>query len=413
MRILIVSQYFWPESFVINDLARSLALKGHNVTVLTGKPNYPEGKIAAGYKAWGIQQELYGGAEVIRVPLVPRGNGSPWRLALNYLSFIFSGALLAPLALRHVQYDVVFVYAPSPLLQALPAVLLARFKSAPLVGWVQDLWPESLIATGFVKNRWVLKAVEILVRYIYRRADSILIQSEAFRDPVTRLTGDPKRIRYYPNSAMRSHDETGKMVESELVSQLRKCFSVVFAGNLGAAQSLETILCAAECLKAQPEIQFCIVGAGSRGAWLAQEVDRRKLANVVLTGRLSHAEMPAVFAAASALLVTLADSPALDLTIPSKLQAYLAAGRPVIASLNGEGARIVRDAEAGFTCPAGDAEALAAAVLKLYGLAPDERNRMGSNGRRYFIEHFESSKRLDDLIELFQGLSQNRKEKGQ
>jgi len=180
MRILIVSQYFWPESFVINDIARSLALKGHNVTVLTGKPNYPEGKIAAGYRAWGIQQELYAGAEVIRVPLVPRGNGSPWRLALNYLSFIFSGMTLAPFVLRGWAYDLVFVYAPSPLLQALPAVLLAWLKRAPLVVWVQDLWPESLMATGFVKNRWMIKVVEALVRYVYHRADSILIQSEAF-----------------------------------------------------------------------------------------------------------------------------------------------------------------------------------------------------------------------------------------
>lgn len=413
MRILIVSQYFWPESFVINGIARSLALKGHNVTALTGKPNYPEGKIAAGYRAWGIQQELYAGVEVIRVPLIPRGNGSPWRLALNYLSFIFSGTVLAPLTLRRLQYDVVFVYVPSPLLQALPAVLIARLKSAPLVVWVQDLWPESLIATGFVKNRWVLKAVEILVRYIYRRADSILIQSEAFRDPVTRLAGDPRKVRYYPNTAQPSHGETGKLVESELVSQLRKCFSVVFAGNLGTAQSLETILFAAECLKAQPEIQFFIVGSGSRGAWLAHEVDRRKLANVVLVGRLPNAEMPAVFAAASALLVTLADSPTLALTIPSKLQAYLAAGRPVIASLNGEGAKIVTDAEAGFACPAGDAEALAAAVLKLYGLAPDERNRMGSNGCRYFEEHFEPSKRLQELIKHFQSISRQRRVEGQ
>ncbi len=413
MRILIVSQYFWPESFVINDIARSLAHKRHSVTILTGKPNYPEGKIAAGYRAWGIQQESYEGAEVIRVPLVPRGDGSPWRLALNYLSFIFSGAVLAPLALRRVQCDVVFVYAPSPLLQALPAVLLARLKSAPLVVWVQDLWPESLIATGFVKNRWVLKVVETLVRYIYRRADSILIQSEAFRDPVTRLTGGPKKLRYYPNTAQPSQDETGKMVESELVSQLRKCFSVVFAGNLGFAQSLETILSAAECLKARPDIQFFIVGSGSRGAWFAHEVDRRKLTSVVLAGRVPQAEIPAVFAAASALLVTLADSPALALTIPSKLQTYLAAEKPVIACLNGVSARIVSDAEAGFTCPSGDAEALAAAVLKLHALPSSERDRLGANGRRYFEEHFEPSKRLGELIELFQGLSQKRKEKDQ
>lgn len=405
MKVLIWSQYFWPENFLINELAVSLQQSGVKVTVLTGKPNYPEGKIAAGYKANGIQRELYEGVEVIRVPLVPRGSGSPWRLALNYLSFVCSGAVLGPLALRGMECDVVFVYAPSPLLQALPAVLLAWLKGAPLVVWVQDLWPESLTATGFVENRWVLKAVEALVRYIYRHADSILIQSEAFREPVTRLAGDPRKIRYYPNTTQPSQDDTGNMVDSELVSQLHKCFSVVFAGNIGTAQSLETILSAAECLKARPEIRFFIIGGGSREAWFAQEVDRRKSANVVLTGRLPKAEMPAVFAAASALLVTLADSPALALTIPSKLQAYLAAGRPVIASLNGESARIVKDAEAGFTSPAGDAESLAAAVLKLYGLEPDERNHLGSNGRRYFDEHFEPSKRVRELIEHFENIS--------
>jgi len=412
MNVLVWSQYFWPENFRINELIAMLQQRGLEVTVLTGKPNYPEGKVFTGYRAKGIQRERYAGAEVVRVPLVPRGSNSAIRLTLNYLSFIFSGMTLAPFVLRGREYDVVFVYAPSPLLQALPAVLLARLKRAPLIVWVQDLWPESLIATGFVKNRWMIKVVETLVRYVYHRADSILIQSEAFRDPITRLTGDPKKVRYYPNTAQPSQNETEKMVEPELVSQLRKCFSVVFAGNLGAAQSLETILFAAKCLKAQPEIQFFIVGSGSRRAWFAQEVDRQKLANVVLTGRLPHAEMPAVFAAASALLVTLADSPALALTIPSKLQAYLAAGRPVIASLNGESERLVRGAEAGFTCPAGDAEALAAAVLKLYGLPSSERDHMGSNGRRYFEEHFEPSKRLEELIELFQGLSQQRKEKG-
>lgn len=413
MRILMVSQYFWPESFVINNLACSLALEGHKVTVLTGKPNYPEGKIAPGYRAYGVQRELYAGVEVVRVPLVPRGSGSPLLLALNYLSFVCSGTILGPLALRGVQCDVVFVYAPSPLLQALPAVLLARLKGAPLAVWVQDLWPESLIATGFVKNCWVLKVVEILVRYIYRRADSILIQSQAFRDPVARLAGDPRKIGYYPNTAQQSHDDVATVVSAELVSQLHQCFSIVFAGNLGTAQSLETILSAAESLMARPEIRFFIIGGGSREVWLAQEVERRRLANVMLIERLPPAQMPAVFAAASALLVTLADSPAFSLTIPSKLQAYLAAGRPIIASLNGEGARIVRDAEAGFTCPAGNSEALAAAVLRLYCLAPNERDRLGSNGRCYFDEHFEPSKRLRELIEHFRKISLQRRTKGQ
>lgn len=413
MRVLVWSQYFWPENFRINELVAALHQDGVQITVLTGKPNYPEGKIYAGYKAHGILHEQYAGAEVVRIPLIPRGNGSSLHLLLNYLSFIFSGYLLAPLALRGRKYDLVFVYAPSPLLQALPAILLARLKRAPLVVWVQDLWPESLAATGFAKNPWVLKVVKTLVHYIYRRADSILVQSEAFRRPVERLVGDLRKVHYYPNTAQLPQNDIGHTVSTKLVSQLRKCFSIVFAGNLGAAQSLETILSAAEYLDARPEIQFFIIGGGSRESWLAEQVCRRRLANVVLTGRLPQTEMPSVFAAASALLVTLADSPTFALTIPSKLQAYLAAGRPVIASLNGEGAKIVSDAEAGFTCPAGDAEALGAAVLKLYGLAPNERNRLGSNGRRYFDKHFEPSKRLRELVDHFQEISIQRRVKDQ
>lgn len=411
MKILIWSQYFWPENFRINDLVASLQQRGVQVTVLTGKPNYPEGRVFPGYRAYGMLRERYVGAEVVRVPLVPRGNSSPLRLVLNYLSFIFSGYILAPFALRGYECDVVFVYAPSPLLQALPAVLMARLKRAPLVVWVQDLWPESLAATGMVKNRWVIKGVGALVRYIYRNADSILIQSEAFRESVASLADDPRKIIYHPNAAQPSHDFG--VIDPELISEIENCFSVVFAGNLGRAQSLETILSAAECLRQEKEIRLFIVGSGSCEDSLAKEIERRKLANVVLTGRLPNSEMPAVFAAASALLLTLVDSPALALTIPSKLQGYLAAGRPVIACLNGESARIVSDAEAGLTCPAADVEALAAAVLKLHALPSSERDRLGANGRRYFEEHFESSKRLDELIELFQGLSKKRKEKGQ
>ena len=413
MHILIVSQHFWPESFAINDLACSLAQHGHKVTVLTGKPNYPEGKIAPGYKSYGVQRQIYSGLDLIRLPLVPRGNGSKLRLAINYLSFICSGFFVAPIVLRRLKFDVVFVYATSPLLQALPAVSIARLKRAPLAVWVQDLWPDNLAATGFVKSRWLLKLVEIFVRYIYYHTDLILVQSEAFRKPVEYLVGDPRKIHYYPNTAQLSKVEDWNISDSSIVPQINKKFSIVFAGNLGSAQSLGTILEAAEFLQAITEIRFFIIGGGSREVWLAQEVDRRMLNNVELIERLPPAKMPAIFAASSGLLVTLADSPAFALTIPSKLQAYLAAGRPVIACLNGEGARIVNDANAGLTCPAGDAEALAAAVLKLYGMDPKERNRLGINGRRYFDEHFEPTKRACELVEHFQRISNHSMGAGQ
>jgi glycosyltransferase involved in cell wall biosynthesis len=402
MKVLIWSQYFWPETFCINELAAALRQEGVQVSVLTGKPNYPEGKIFQGYRSAGVHREVYAGCDVVRVWLAPRHKGSRVRLALNYLSFILSGYLMAPWALRDRDYDLIFVYAPSPLLQALPALLMARIRHVPLVVWVQDLWPESLLATGAVKSRWVLKTVDLLVRYIYRGADSILVQSEAFRAPIARLaTENSKKIRYFPNPTRAAVQCHGATLYEGLVSEIKKSFSVVFAGNIGIAQSMQTILSAAEILKTQQEIRFFIVGSGSREAWLRREVGRRGLGNMILGGRLPPSEMPAIFAASSALLVSLSNDNALSLTIPSKIQAYMAAGKPIIGSLDGEGARIIEAAGAGLVCPAEDAQALAAVVLELYALSPGQREGLGDNGRRYFREHFDLKLRTTELIEHF------------
>jgi glycosyltransferase involved in cell wall biosynthesis len=406
MRLLVVSQYFWPETFGINHLVNSLVRAGWQVTVLTGKPNYPDGQVFAGYTALGIQCEDHAGAHIVRVPVIPRGIRSSFRLAMNYLSFIVSGYLFAPFALRRKSFDAVFVYAPSPLLQTLPAIFLAWLKRAPLVVWVQDLWPESLSATGFVRNRHALGVVEALVRYIYRHSDSILVQSEAFRAPVSRLVENAGKIHYFPNSvdAVANSSDPGESVPAELVSAIRNCFSVVFTGNVGTAQAVELIVEAADALRAYPNIRFFMVGSGSREDWLAAEVRNRNLDNIVLTGRLPAAAMPAILAAASALLVTLRDEPIFAYTIPSKVQAYLAAGRPIIASMNGEGARVVVDSGAGIACAAGDHAALADAVLAMEALTPQERAQLGENGRRYFSEHYEPRKLMEQLIAHIESL---------
>jgi len=406
MRILIVTQYFWPENFRINELVSTLHREGVDVTVLTGKPNYPSGKIFSGYKVAGIQREMFSGVEVIRLPLVPRGNGSPWGLLLNYLSFIFSGYFFATFALRHKKFDAVFVYAPSPLLQALPAIFVAWIKSVPLIIWVQDIWPEVLQATGNIKNPWLLRLVELAVRYIYRSADSILIQSEAFRPSVERLTKDHRKIRFYPNSAedFLSCSNAGHP-PSEVAVDIGRNFTVVFAGNIGSVQSCSTIISAAKLLQEYPQIKFYLVGGGSQAAAIALDIESNNLDNVVMTGQLHPDEMPSIFAAASVLLITLADAPALAATIPSKVQSYLSAGKPIIASMNGEGARVLRDANVGIVCPAGDAAALASAVRRLYMMLPDERIHLGQNGHQYFKAHFDMTERTRELIAHFEQIS--------
>lgn len=412
MKLLIVSQYFWPENFRINELFGRLVADGLETTVLTGKPNYPDGTIFPGYRAWGIRKECYAGAEVFRLPIVPRGSRSGLRLAINYLSFVLSGYFLAPFVLRGRQFDAVFVYAPSPLLQALPAILLAWLKRAPLIVWVQDLWPESLSATGYIKNRFLLRMVETVVRYIYRHTDSILIQSEAFRVPVARLVRDAEKIRYYPNAVetvLPSSAPPSPEAET-LTKDIAQGFSVVFAGNLGTAQSVETIVDAAEKLLAHADVRFFLIGSGSRFEWLRVEIARRGLSNVILPGRFPSTAMPAFYAAASALLVSLRDEAIFAYTIPSKLQGYMAAGRPIIASLNGEGARVVAEANAGVSCAAGDANALAAAVMHLRSLSPPECAVLGDNARRYAAEHYSLDRLASDLIVHMERLTTTRRE---
>lgn len=408
MKILIWSQYFWPENFRINELATALHNNDIDVTVLTGKPNYPDGEIFHGYTAAGMCREEFSGMEVVRVPMLPRRNRSSLGLILNYLSFIFSGYIFAPAALRRKRFDLIFVYAPSPLLQALPAIFMAWIKRVPLVLWVQDLWPESLIATGFVKNNILLFCVRLVVRYIYHHSDLILIQSEAFRFPISRLVSNTKKIVYYPNSSADYEPISDpKPHKDKIASDIKNSFSVIFAGNIGVAQSCGTILAAAARLQQYSDIKFYLVGSGSEAAALAREIEEIKLSNVIMTGYLSPDRMPKLFSVASVLLVTLGDDPALTSTIPSKMQNYLAAGKPIIASLNGEGARIVDEAQAGISCPAEDAESLANAVFRLYEMMPSNLDRLGINGRKYFSAHFDFQKRLQELIEHFGHVTRN------
>lgn len=392
---MVVSQYFWPESFRINDVAKAMAEKNVLVDVLTGKPNYPAGAIYPDYRVTGCQEEKWNGTTIFRVPLLPRGK-SKFRLALNYLSFIFSGLAFGPWLLRRRRYDVIFIYGVSPILQAIPAILLGWLKGCPVVLWVQDLWPESLSATGHMKNRIVLRLVEQVVRFIYRHSDLLLVQSRAFVEPVRKLAGDTP-ISYYPNSVDGSFSvpHNGKL---PVVQGLDEGFSVVFAGNVGVAQAVEVIVQAAALLKEQADIHFVVLGEGSRWEWMRQEAQKQGLHNLHLPGRFPVENMPGFMQKASVLLVTLADQEIFKATIPSKVQAYLAAGRPILASLDGAGADLVTAAGAGLAVPAEDGQALAGAIMQLFRMAPAEREAMGARGRLYYAEHFSHDLLVSQLI---------------
>jgi glycosyltransferase involved in cell wall biosynthesis len=397
VRPLVVCQYFWPESFRINDIVGTLVAEGVEVEVLTGKPNYPEGQFYPGHRFWGFTQEVFRGATVFRIPLIPRGHESRLGLILNYLSFILLGLTAGPWVLRGRKFDVVFVYGLSPILQAIPAVFLGWIKRAPVVLLVQDLWPESLSATGYLTNKSVLGLVERVVRFIYRHVDLILVQSEAFVGPVKELAPETP-VEYYPNSVDASFSSPASLGGGAHLPGLHGGFSVVFAGNIGTAQAVEVIVEAATLLRDNGEVRFVVVGDGSRRDWMLRQVEERELDNVYLPGRLPVESMPGIMQAASALLVTLADQPIFAATVPNKIQAYMAAGRPIIACLGGEGARLVLAAKSGLAVPPEDGRALAEAVLELSQMSTGDREEMGANGRAFFGEHFDHDHLVDRLI---------------
>lgn len=389
MRLLVVTQYFWPETFRVNDLVEGLVARGHEVTVLTGRPNYPEGRIFAAYRRDPAAFSRFAGAEVLRVPLRPRGKGG-LPLVLNYASFVFWGCLLGPWKLRGRRYDAIFFWETSPITSALPAILLRKLKRAPLAMWVLDLWPETLSAVGVVKSQLVLNMVGWLVAFIYRRCDLILAQSRAFFANIEKWSGDTSRIRYFPGWAepLFAVDPESVAPAPEMAA-LPRGFTVVFAGNIGEAQDFPAILVAFELLRHRPDIRLVILGDGRAAEQVRAEVGKRGLADtVIVLGKYPIERMPAFFRCADALLVSLKPEPIFAMTIPGKVQAYLAAGIPVLGMIDGEGARVIVESGAGLGCNAGDGAGLARNVEQLADMSESQRHEMGARGRDYGRREF-------------------------
>jgi colanic acid biosynthesis glycosyl transferase WcaI len=396
MKILFISQYFWPEDFRINDIALSLKKRGNEVCVLSGIPNYPQGKFFHGYGLFNRREEDFNGVKVYRAPLFPRKESKRWQLIFNYLSFTFSASLLAPFFCRK-KFDIVF-FSLSPFTEGLPAILLKSLTKAPIIFWAQDLWPESLSATGNIRSKKILKIVDMFVRHIYKRCDLILAQSRAFIKPIMKQGGDPNHISYFPNSAEKLYQPIEVKRNSEKRKIMPRGFCVTFAGNIGAAQDFGTILAAAEILKDKNDINWVILGSGRMLPWVKSQVKKRGLEKTIhFLGRYPVATMPEFFALSDCLLTLLKKEPIFALTIPSKIQSYLACAKPLIAAIEGEGARIITEAKAGFACPPEDPKALAQAVIKVYNMSGSEREKMGVRGRDYFNENFELNKLLNQL----------------
>ncbi len=388
MKILVVTQYFWPENFKINDLCDALVERGHEVTVYTGLPNYPEGSFFKGYSFFGPYKEQHGKIKVIRSPLIARGKEKSLRLALNYFSFFFMASILAPFLVRG-KFDKIFVYEPSPITVVIPAIVLKYLKRAPLFFWVTDLWPESLEATGVVRNKKILNAVGSMVRMLYKHCDKILVTSKGFIPRVKALGGKDSQIYYFPQWAEEIFSRIpDPAFEDSLIP--KNGFKIMFAGNIGSSQDFETLVKAATILKEHKEIYFLVLGDGVMRKWAESEVLSNGLRdNFIFLGRKPINMMPEYYSKADVMLMSLMNTDLFSITVPSKLQTYLASKKPILAAMNGEGAQIVVDAKAGVSCPAGNPGQLAKSILDLSKLSKEELKQMSENALKCYKTQFE------------------------
>ena len=379
MRIVILTQWYPPEpALLLQELAQTLKSRGHKVTVLTGFPNYPSGELYPGYRLRLRQRETLGGVPIVRMPLYPEHSRSGIRRVLNYISFALSSAILGAWSVSRP--DVVFVYHP-PLTIGVPAYVLSRLWRVPFVYQVQDLWPETLSATAMLNNRRLLDWIDRFARFVYSRADKILVISPGFRKNLLDKGVPAEKVHVVSNWV---EFEDGPLVKPDLewASRLGLAgrFNVMFAGNMGQAQALETVIEAAALLRDLPKIQFVFVGDGLALPSLKQAVQDKNLSNVRFLGRYPQQTMPNLYALVDVLLVHLKDAPLFEITIPHKVLTYLGAGKPILAAVAGDAAAIVLQTGAGTTCPPENPQALSEAVRYLFAMSPEARQTMGERG---------------------------------
>lgn len=408
MRILILSQWYPPEpESKIHLLAQGLVERGHQVTTVTGYPNYPSGRLYPGYRVKWRQWEMREGVRVLRLPLYPSHDRSGARRALNYLSFAASASILSPLLAGGA--DVMWVYHP-PLTVGIPAWIIGLMRHVPFVYEVQDMWPETLTATGMFSSAGVARLLGALARFVYRRAAAITVISPGFKSNLVAKGVPGDKIHVIPNWA---DEENFRPVPPDpaLAEQfgLVGKFNLIFAGNMGAAQGLENLIAAATQLRDLHDVQFVLIGDGVDVQRLRTLVREQSLDNVQFIDRQPATQMPHFFALAEALLVHLKRDPLFAITIPSKTIAYLACGRPIISVTEGDAATVVREAEAGLICPPDDPAALAEAVRCLYRMSVEERKHLGEAGRSAYLKQYTRRGLMDRYEALFREVAANRK----
>lgn len=386
MKILVVCQHFYPENFRINDICFELVKKGNDVTVLTGLPNYPKGKVLKEYK-WGKNRnQIINGVKIRRCSLVGRGN-STIKMMINYMWFAIFGSIKALLMKK--DFDIVYVYQLSPITMAWPAIVVKKIKKIPLIIHVLDQWPISITTGGISKESLPYKILTRWSKNVYNSADLITCSSKSFKNYfINELKiSKEKEFLYLPSYAESEYELPGSIEN--------KVFDLVFAGNIGPAQSVETIVEAANILKKNKNIFFHIVGDGLSKKSCEELAQKHKLSNIKFYGYFSVDKMSKFYKIADAFLITMVDNEVVNSTLPAKVQSYMLAGKPIIGAINGEVKDVIKEADCGLCCNSLDFEELAKIILQ--ASKSTSLKKWGENAYNYYSKNFDKDKCISQL----------------
>lgn len=394
MKILVICQYYYPEPFRITDICEELVKRGHQVHVITGYPNYPEGILYDGYGRGKHIDEVINGVNIHRCFTIPRGRGVVKRF-LNYYSFVFSSVKYIISGkckpLDGTKFDVVFCNQLSPVMMGEAAIAYKKKYKIPSIMYCLDLWPESLVAGGIERNSKLFCLFRHISKRIYRSMNCIMVTSRLFSEYLNEQFGiDDEKIKYLPQYAEGIFEHLPPKNETGI-------FDFMFAGNIGEIQSVDTIIKAAELLKDEP-VRFHIVGSGSdieRLKEISKNVD-----NVVFYGRRDVAVMPNFYKMADAMLVTLKADKIISMTLPGKVQSYMAVGKPIIGAIDGEARNVIEEAKCGYCGNAENVDDLVKNIRKF--ISDVDRRTMGLNARKYYEEHFERHRFMDMLERILE-----------
>ncbi len=404
--ILVIAQYFYPEQFRINDICTEWVKRGYKVTVVTGIPNYPQGKYYDGYGLFKKRKETYNGMDIIRIPLVPRGNNAIM-LALNYLSFVVSGFFWK--SFTRIKADFVFIFEVSPMTQALPGVWYAKKRKIPCYLYVTDLWPENVEIVAGIKNKTILNTIGIMVDYIYKRCDRIFTSSESFIQAIVDRGTDRKKLEFWPQYAEDYYKPVDK--EKANIPEIPQddIFNIIFAGNIGFAQGLDVLPEAAKILKkTNTKVRFNIVGDGRFKETLKAKVEESQVTDYFnFIDKQPATRIPEFMAVSDATLISLSKSKVFSITLPAKTQSCLACGVPVIVSADGEIQDVIKKADAGVCSDAGDAKGLAENINKLVNMSAEKHKDMAQNAVDYYQKYFDKETLLNRMDQWFSNNNRN------